>query len=150
MIIFDKKIMEFNNYGLDDTESDIVFLTSLNTMRGAVEEFRYSLDRCTFFASGGYKPLSREVGKRDMLSDPRIEGCDSSPFDQHYWLAFDIASGDRKKAITIDPIFGYIGMHDHADMVLGKEKLLYYTSKRIVPPDKPSFEGGIRIKTIGL
>lgn len=97
--------------------------------------------RCTFFAHDGIDLLIKEIKSIANFFNPRIEGCDHNPFDQHYWLALYI---DKKPAI-IDPIFGYIGLEEFAKEKLDNVHLRYYKEKGVIPT-----KDDIRIKTLSL
>ncbi|PIN80158.1 hypothetical protein COV11_04545 [Candidatus Woesearchaeota archaeon CG10_big_fil_rev_8_21_14_0_10_30_7] len=126
-------------------EAKLVHQIVRETIERLHQEAPYSLRRCTFFADNGYKFLEEAVQNTEA-SNPRIEGCDSNPFDQHYWLAFDLEIG----TIIVDPIFNYFGLERNAGDLLPDYKTNYYRRKRKVRPNKSVDEGGVRIKTIGI
>ncbi|MBI4177761.1 MAG: hypothetical protein HY516_05380 [Candidatus Aenigmarchaeota archaeon] len=144
------KTLRFYKLGLSEEEQVLVRSISTETLSGAVRRFPYALERCTFFADIGYDSLVEAV-RKPGANNPRIEGDDKNPFNQHYWLAFNLTGTEsRARPVILDPIFGYAGLEEHAPDLLDDNHVSYYRRKRIVPPHKPQWEGGVRIKTTGL
>ncbi|MDO8452615.1 MAG: hypothetical protein Q7S79_02585 [bacterium] len=146
------KIIRFNSNGLRPEEFTMVKDVARKIFTGAKARFKYALNRCTFFAEPGYDEL-REVQKSSSgVSNPRIEGKDDNPYDQHYWVAFDVKTERGVlEAVILDPIFGYVGLEANAkDVFPNPDFLEYYTKKRKVEPHKIAAEGGVRVKTIGI
>ncbi|MFA6602219.1 MAG: hypothetical protein WCT01_00295 [Candidatus Shapirobacteria bacterium] len=138
-----ERTVRLNPDGLTPTEMAMIVGLATQLFDGSKIEFKYALDRCTFFAEYGYDVLVRLVTNHPHLANPRIEGSDKNPFDQHYWLAVDLVSNEVPQSITLDPIFGYVGLAE-------KTHNPYYDRKRIVTPHVPAWEGGVRIKTISI
>lgn len=131
----------YNERGLSTEEFAELQRIAQETMLGAQGRFLPALERCTFFAEFGYEPLAEALEGRHGVSNPRTEGCDDNPFDQHYWIGFDF---EGPRATIVDPIFGYVGLQEHAGDVLDAVHTRYYAEKRTVP------KGQVRVKTFGL
>lgn len=143
----------FNTEGLNGELIKPVRVVSFYVLDRLSRDKKWALDRCTFFASYGYDYLQRAATLLPRrISNERIEGCDENPFDQHYWLAFDVSSSGKPitRDILIDPVFNYIGLESSAGDVLKENICKYYSRKRFVPANTAHENGGIRIKTIGL
>jgi hypothetical protein len=138
-----ERTVRLNPDGLTPAEMAMLVGLATQLFDGSKKEFEYALDRCTFFAEYGYDVLVRLVANHSNLVNPRIEGCDENPFDQHYWLAVDLVGKEVPQSITLDPIFGYVGLAE-------KTHNPYYDNKRIVPHGVPAWEGGVRIKTLSI
>ena len=128
---------QVNNTGLNEEEQGAVKKIAMGVLNEMEKNQKHCLERCTSFADTGIDYLLRTDAE-----NPRIEGCDENPFDQHYWLAFDI----NEKQVVIDPIFDYIGLESEAP----DKNQKYYQRKRKVEAHKPHWEGGVRVKTIGI
>ena len=79
-----------NDYFIDErrlTEEELQLVGSVTreVLEGSVKNFPYALKRCTFFGEYGIGPLLAAAEKYH-LAEPRVEGDDSNPFDQHYSL----------------------------------------------------------------
>lgn len=138
-----------NQSGLSKSEIDTLNKMAKQLFERVKNESRYSLDRCTFFAEPGCKILSEIIKDNSLLTNPRIEGNDKNPFDQHYWVAADLEKDGKKETIIFDPIFGYVGLQKKASKTIG-ELARYYRRKRTVPYGTPYGEGGVRIKTMSI
>ncbi|MBI4036491.1 hypothetical protein HY386_01260 [Candidatus Daviesbacteria bacterium] len=153
-LVAEEREISFNTRGLNQTEQDLVRSVAFSVFLGALKCASYSLRRCTFFADIAYEPLVKSLEGIEIASNSRIEGDDENPFDQHYWLAFNLLTegGGVPEVVLIDPIFGYLGLEKFAgDKFPGwTGHLEYYRRKRIVPWRTPVWEGGVRIKTIGI
>jgi hypothetical protein len=138
-IIFEGREYFVNPAGLGGDEQRLVAEVSLKVLEGAKRRRKYALSRCTFFADPGYEALLEATGPH---RSPHIEGDDANCFDQHYWVAFDLAG----RNLIIDPIFNYIGLEEHAQA----DNKSYYARKRTVKPNTAVWEGGVRINTMGI
>jgi len=135
------------------TQEQIIQLKQLanGTIDKLKSEHPWALNRCTFFASTGFSTFQKVLASTPLFTNERIEGKDDNPFDQHYWLGCDVCTTESETdAIIIDPIFNYFGLERLAKEILGDAFLEYYKKKRIVLPNKPYWEGGVRVKTIGI
>ena len=134
------------DHGLSQKEKELVKEITIAVLSDLKETSPHSLELCTFFVSNGYEPLVKAVKHRSGIKNPRIEGDDANPFDQHYWLAFDIGNDGQKhiRTVLIDPIFGYVGLEEFTGDLLDYEHLWYYKRKRVVSKEE------VRLKTIGI
>jgi hypothetical protein len=140
-----KRIVYFNPDGLAEEEFNLIKKTAIDVFDKVEKEDLGSFSRCTFFAEPGLEALEEIVKTEKSLKNPEIRGCDSNPFDQHYWVEVTIKKDSRK--VIIDPIFGYVGLFDKASNTTGHE---YYNHSRHVIPNKHVSEGGVRINTNGV
>jgi|GEM_PF-3464460 len=138
-----------NQSGLSEPEINTLNNVAKQLFERVQKKSRYNLDRCTFFVEPGYKILSEIIKHSSLLSNPRIEGNDKNPFDQHYWVAADLEKAGERETIIFDPIFGYVGLQKKASKTIG-ELARYYRRKRTVPYGTPYLEGGVRIKTMSI
>ena len=136
----------FNPEGMSEGEQTKVINLAIRMFETCKQRFPYILQRCTFFADPEYDALVRLVANDSAWQHPRIEGYDTNPFDQHYWVACDLVRAASIDAVIFDPIFGYVGLERHAPSANTK----YYRRKRTVTPHTAAWEGGVRIKTIGI
>lgn len=141
-----KKPVVFCTEGLDAISQVKVEELVLKVLNQTKRKYDWALSRCTFFADDGIGILEENIKNFLDFSNPRVEGCDKNPFNQHYWLAFDTSFGP----VIVDPIFGYVGLEAKANLVIDDEAVQYYQGKRVVDHTKPAWEGGIRIKTISI
>lgn len=143
--------VRLNPNGLSASEQTLIKDIAIKLFNGAKDEFSHALERCTFFADSGHDVLVNLAGDESHLENPRIEGCDKNPFDQHYWVACDLVrKNERGVEVLFDPIFCYVGLAERADDLLDDGYVRYYQNKRRVKPHKHVSEGGVRIKTIGI
>lgn len=149
--IRDKKY-RLNPHGLNGAANKIIKEVATAVLDNIVKQESWILHRCTFFASSGIDYLLKATENKQTVVNPRIEGNDANPFNQHYWLAFDIQPKGKPliKDVLLDPIFKYIGLQAHAEDLLDPDYIVYYAKKRIVPPNKPVWEGGVRVKTLSI
>lgn len=128
----------------DDLSPDETSLVEEVSLKVVGEADKLSLSRCNFFVFFRYNILKHELERRGPTFNPRIEGDDRNPFDQHYWLAFDLGpSGSR--TVLIDPLFGYIGLEESTKNVMDEAHLGYYKRKRVIPSPAE-----VRMKTIAI
>lgn len=145
------KEIHFCSFGLDDAEREDVRDIALQTIRGAKHRDSIALERCTFFADPGYDALVKSLtGRSSSIDNPRVEGDDRNPFDQHYWVAFDVVRKEDVRPVVIDPILRYVGLQEEAYRVIPGDNLRFYARKRIVVPHAAVWDGGVRVKTMGL
>lgn len=143
-----KSKVEFNPNGLSPEKQSLVKQIATDIFTNTKDN---DLQRCTFFAEPGWEKLSELIKEQEIIINPRIEGCDKNPFDQHYWIAGDIVDDKKNpKTIIFDPIFGYVGLEEKADDILSPDHTRYYQEKRKVEPYKHVSEGGVRINTMGI
>lgn len=114
----------------EDTRTALALLTPQIFARTR-ELADYAFQRCTWFGEYGYLALAEILKNKTysrFFTDPRVEGCDSNPYDQHYWIACNISGiNAADSTLIIDPIFKYIGLQSHNDNN-------YYKNKRKVNP----------------
>lgn len=110
-----KKEVMFNPNGLSKEEQDRVRSLASQLFVGLAP---LDLERCTFFAEPGWERLSILLEGESGVVNPRIEGCDSNPFDQHYWVGADLVREEEQAPLIFDPIFGYVGTLANAGDVL--------------------------------
>ena len=134
----------FNGNKLNEQEQKTVKSIVYRLFEELSKQYPWALDRCTFFTDRGYDILLKITNEYPKVKNPRIEGCDYNPFDQHYWLAFDLVNNSEERTIIVDSVFGYIGLENMAEEKLSSTHLRYYKEKRHVP------RGGVRVKTIGI
>ncbi len=138
-----KTAVSLNCDGLTAAEISLLIDVAIQLFNGSAKKSRYALDRCTFFADSGYDILVKLVSQHPDFANPCIEGCDENPFDQHYWLSADLVNEGESRKVIFDPIFGYVGRAD-------KTRNPYYDNKRVVTPNVPAWEGGVRINTMSI
>ena len=149
-LIVEGKKISFNPVGLTEPEQALVREVAVATIIGAKQRFQYALERCTFFGDYGRDALEEALAGRSEVANPHIEGDDENPFNQHYWVAFDLLRPEGSVPILVDPIFHYVGRRDQIGDVLSPEYTQYYGRARIVRPHKNRLEGGVRVNTIGI
>ena len=141
----------FNPEGLSNIEAGRVKNIALSVFHTLAEDAPYRLEICIFYADPGYDALSEEIEDDPLFVNPRIEGCDGNPFDQHYWLSCDLVRvNGSNDTVIFDPVFGYIGLEKEATKVLVDTYLRYYREKRRVKAWMSVGDGGVRIKRISI
>jgi len=145
-----KRKVYLNPEGLSNDEISTLTQVANRLFDGSKEKYEYALERCTFFAEPGYDTLVEIIVDTPSLTNPKIEGYDENPFNQHYWVGADLVREDGPKPVVFDPIFGYVGLLEKASTLLNQDYVRYYNNRRTVPPHVPSWEGGVRIKTISI
>jgi len=113
--------------GLTEEEREITIDIAAKTLY-AIKDIPGALGRSTFFVVHGYPVLVENSRSAEGVKAPRIEGCEFKPFNQHYWLAFDV----NTKQIIFDPRFKYLGLRRHAGEALGSLHIVYYYNKRVI------------------
>ncbi len=143
--IFCGKQFSGDGCGLSDEEDTLVKNVSLYVLENLSRKEPWALSRCTFFADRGidYLVLAARIFP---IHDPRIHGDDINPFNQHYWLAYDLLRESQRAEIVLDPIYAYLGKTEFAP-----ETFHYHNErKRRVFAHKAIGDGGVRVKTIGI
>ena len=85
------KEYSLDDVNLDRADAELVETIAREVLGGVCDKHAVYLDRCNFFAEGGIDFLVNATSRREGVVNPRIEADDRNPFNQHYWLAFDLA-----------------------------------------------------------